>query len=62
MTRNTKDTHPVTGICLLETAQPLNVFTLEDPGTKALAEVETVIATANTARVFFMVNILDCIT
>ena len=49
-------THPATGICL-DTALPLNVFTFEEPGTKALAEVETVVATANTTRVFFMVNI-----
>jgi hypothetical protein len=40
-------------------ALPENVLMLEeDPGTKALAEVDTVAAIAKSATVFFMVNIM----
>jgi hypothetical protein len=37
-------------------AFPEKVLMMEDPGTKALAEVDTVAAIAKSATVFFIVN------
>ena len=41
-------------------ALPEKVATLADPGTKALAEVETVAAIAKRKKVFFIVKIIVC--